>query len=92
MAILKLYLIRSDLFVLGQRIARDLGMTDPHLIGPTLDSAPGEPWMRRARVRSLPYDLLKEASRRLEIMSLLAASLWVLGTVAGRWSCWTESI
>jgi serine/threonine-protein kinase len=35
----------------------------------------------RGRRRPLPPDLLREASRRLGIMSLLAAVLWILGTV-----------
>ena len=40
--------------------------------------------MTRDRVRDLPYDLLKDASKRLEIMSLLAAVLWVLGVTGDR--------
>jgi eukaryotic-like serine/threonine-protein kinase len=56
-------------------------MTDPQLIVPVPGSSSAEPGISRDRVRPLPYDLLKEASRRLEIMSLLAAVLWVLGTV-----------
>lgn len=59
-------------------------MASPHLIGPVPGSTPGESGTLRRRPRPLPYDLLKEASRRLEIMSLLAAALWVLGTVGDR--------
>ena len=59
-------------------------MTDPQLIGPVRGSTSAEPGISRDRVRPLPYDLLKEASHRLEIMSLLAAVLWVLGTVGDR--------
>jgi hypothetical protein len=59
-------------------------MTDPQLIDPGSSSTPADPDISRDRVRSLPYDLLKEASRRLEIMSLIAASLWVLGTIGDR--------
>ncbi len=33
--------------------------------------------------RRLPPDLLRQASRRLEIMALIATVLWVLGTVLG---------
>jgi eukaryotic-like serine/threonine-protein kinase len=33
------------------------------------------------RARALPQDLLREASQRLGIMSLLAAGLWLLGSV-----------
>jgi eukaryotic-like serine/threonine-protein kinase len=59
-------------------------MTDPHLIAPGSGSTPTESDLSRDRVRSLPYDLLKEASRRLEIMSLIAAALWILGTIGDR--------
>jgi len=59
-------------------------MTDPHLIGPGAGSTPADSEISQNRVSSLPYDLLKEASRRLEIMSLIAASLWVLGTIGDR--------
>ncbi len=59
-------------------------MTDPQLIAPVSGSTPADPDISRDRVPSLPYDLLKEASRRLEIMSLIAASLWVLGTIGDR--------
>jgi serine/threonine-protein kinase len=33
--------------------------------------------------RALPDDLLRQASRRLEIVALIAAALWALGTVLG---------
>jgi serine/threonine protein kinase len=59
-------------------------MTDPQLIGPVAGSTPVEPGISRDRVRAIPYDLLQESSKRLEIMSLLAASLWVLGTLGDR--------
>src|SRR6185436_16158772 len=59
-------------------------MTDPELIGPVQGSTSVESGIQRDRVRPLPYDLLKEASRRLEIMSLVGAVLWVIGTVGDR--------
>jgi eukaryotic-like serine/threonine-protein kinase len=37
--------------------------------------------LTRGRARPIPEDLLREASRRLGVMSLLSAVLWVLGTV-----------
>ncbi len=37
--------------------------------------------MPRKRGRAIPYDLLKDASRRVGILSLLSAVLWVLGTL-----------
>jgi len=59
-------------------------MTNPHLIGPVARSTPAEAGISRDQARALPYDLLKEASKRLEIMSLVAATLWVLGTAGAR--------
>jgi tRNA A-37 threonylcarbamoyl transferase component Bud32 len=54
-------------------------MINPRLIGPyprtPADSGPS------ATLRTVPSDLLREASRRLGIMCLLGAALWVLGTV-----------
>jgi eukaryotic-like serine/threonine-protein kinase len=46
----------------------------PDLIGPLLGTTP----VSRARRRSLPDDLMRDASRRLGILSLLAAVLWVV--------------
>jgi eukaryotic-like serine/threonine-protein kinase len=56
-------------------------MRNPHFIGRVPDSTPAAPGTSTKRVRALPHDLLKEASRRLGIMSLLAAALWLLATV-----------
>ncbi len=42
---------------------------------PDLKSRPGR--------RSLPEDVLRQASHRLQIMALIAAALWVLGPVLG---------
>lgn len=56
-------------------------MTDPQLIAPVTGSAFTETDLTHDRVRSLPHDLLQEASRRLQVMSLIAAALWVLGTI-----------
>src|SRR5437660_1539185 len=57
-------------------------MTDSHLIGPVPESTPG--YTGSGRVRAIPYDVLKDASKRLEIMALLAATLWILGTLGDR--------
>src|SRR5205085_11744595 len=59
-------------------------MTDPHLIAPMAGTTPADSQISEERISSLPYDLLKEASRRLKILSLIAAALWILGTVADR--------
>jgi tRNA A-37 threonylcarbamoyl transferase component Bud32 len=58
-------------------------MAEPHLIGPPAVSTPADLKRSRGRGRDLPDDLLKAASRRLGIMSLLFAVLWVVGEVAG---------
>ncbi len=53
-------------------------MPNPDLIGPRLRSTPA-PLSRR---RAIPNDLLREACTRLRVMSLLGATLWVLGPAA----------
>lgn len=55
----------------------------PELIGPPQRSTPAESSSSRKQARDFPPDLLREASRRLGIMSLLAAALWILATVLG---------
>ena len=56
-------------------------MTNCRLICPIPPSTPAEPGLSRSRARAIPLDLLEEASRRLAIMSLLAAVLWLVATV-----------
>ena len=55
-------------------------MPKPELIGPIPATATADSGTRR-HPRPLPYDLLKEASNRLGIMSLVGAMLWAVGTV-----------
>ena len=58
--------------------------SDPHLIGPPPPvSTPASLKRIHGRVRSLPEDLLRAASVRLGVMSLLFAVLWVLGVTGG---------
>jgi len=57
-------------------------MSEPHLIAPPPVSTPSQ-LKRSRRSRSLPDDLLRAASIRLGVMSLLFAVLWTVGTVAG---------
>lgn len=59
-------------------------MPDTQFVGPIPDPTPVDSGPVPDRVRDLPYDLLKDASKRLEIMSLLAAVLWVLGVAGDR--------
>src|SRR5215208_269085 len=59
-------------------------MQVPKLIRPPTDATPTEAAAARGRPRALPEDFLREASARLGIMSLVAAGLWVVGTILGR--------
>jgi serine/threonine-protein kinase len=58
-------------------------MPAPHLILPPLRSTPRSLRDTQGRQRSLPPDLLREASQRLGILALLGAVLWVAGTLLG---------
>jgi eukaryotic-like serine/threonine-protein kinase len=58
-------------------------MADHHLIGPPRASTSADLTRSLGRFRGFPDDLLREASLRLGIMSLLAAVLWVIGLTAG---------
>ncbi len=53
----------------------------PELIAPKAQSTPPSFGGRRKLPRAIPNDLLKEAARRLEITSLLAAALWVVASL-----------
>jgi hypothetical protein len=57
-------------------------MPNPQLIGPQVPSTPAELKSSRGRARPLPEDLLREASHRLGVMSLLGAVLWLLGSLS----------
>ena len=52
-------------------------MHERRLIGQPAPETPPELRSRSGRARPLPPDLLRQASRRLQIMALVAASLWV---------------
>src|SRR5258706_6329949 len=58
-------------------------MHEHRLIAPPPSSTPADLTRSLGRPRELPYDLLKEASLRLGIMSLLFAVLWIVGLTAG---------
>jgi eukaryotic-like serine/threonine-protein kinase len=58
-------------------------MPTPKLIRPPTDATPVDAVAKRGP-RALPDDFLREASARLGIMSLVAAGLWVVGTILGR--------
>src|SRR6187549_2167888 len=59
-------------------------MQVPKLIRPPTDATPVETAAARRQPRALPDDFLREASARLGIMSLVAAGLWIVGTILGR--------
>ena len=58
-------------------------MAEPFLIAPPPVSTPAQLKRSGGRSRSLPDDLLRAASIRLGVMSLLFAVLWTVGSVAG---------
>jgi eukaryotic-like serine/threonine-protein kinase len=65
-------------------------MPAPYLILPPRGSTP--PALdSQGRPRSLPPDLLREASQRLGILSALGAGLWFLGTLLGHISLRAQS-
>ena len=54
----------------------------PRLIGPPpRTSTPVDQQGARRHTRAIPDDLLRDASRRLAILSLTGAALWIVGTV-----------
>ena len=65
-------------------------MPAPYLILPPRGSTP--PALdSHGRPRTLPPDLLREASQRLGILALLGAVLWFLGTFLGHVSLRAQS-
>jgi eukaryotic-like serine/threonine-protein kinase len=56
---------------------------EPHRIGPVARSTPSKDTGSRGRQRALPVDLLRDASRRLAVMALVAGVLWTVGTILG---------
>ncbi|MEO8199421.1 MAG: serine/threonine-protein kinase [Gemmatimonadota bacterium] len=58
-------------------------MANPNLVGPfARNSTPAGMLGWRSPRRDLPPDLLREASRRLSVISLLGAVLWIVGSIA----------
>jgi tRNA A-37 threonylcarbamoyl transferase component Bud32 len=55
-------------------------MKKPHLIGPVARTTPSKTASSPGQPRALPADLLRDASRRLRVMCLVAAGLWTLGS------------
>ena len=67
-------------------------MSNTQVIEPVPGSAEAQTPSSRGRARSLPYDVLRDASKRLRIMALLGAVLWVLGTLTGHLALWLLAI
>jgi tRNA A-37 threonylcarbamoyl transferase component Bud32 len=59
-------------------------MSKPRLIGPLLRGTTPETSTGAGTPRRIPDDVLRQVSRRLEVMSLIAATLWFLGHGLGR--------
>ncbi len=60
-----------------------------HLVGHAV-STPGT-LDTAGRPRAIPEDLLRDASRRLAVIALLGAALWILGTVLGHLAAYPTS-
>src|SRR4051794_6613193 len=60
-----------------------MGMPTPRIIGALPSETPAELKTTGGRRRRLPDDLLRQASRRLQILTLVAGTLWVVGPVLG---------
>ncbi len=58
-------------------------MIEQQRVGPAPVSTPADLKSSRDRTRALPEDLLRAASLRLGVMSLLFAVLWIVGSVLG---------
>src|SRR5215471_13476397 len=68
-------------YISSRRRQDPIGMADSQLIGPVPRSTPAE--IARRQRRALPNDLLREASSRLGIISLIGAVLWTVTPVMG---------
>jgi eukaryotic-like serine/threonine-protein kinase len=64
-------------------------MASPHLIGPVARTTPAKMASSRGHRRALPPDLLRDASRRLGIMSLVGAALWTFASALGHLAVWS---
>ena len=66
-------------------------MKDPKLIRPNIRTTPG--WHKRLfgpRDRAVPDDLLRDASRRLQVIAVLLMVLWLVGSVLWRLALHTQ--
>ena len=66
-------------------------MPTPRIIGHAASDTPADLQTTPGRPRRLPDDLLRQASRRLQILALLAAALWFLGPALGHLAIYISS-
>ena len=66
-------------------------MAEAQLIGRRQRETPGDSRTSPGSRRSLPPDLLRQASRRLQILALIGAALWVLGPGLGHLAAYLTS-
>ena len=65
-------------------------MSRAKLIGPFARTTPSDLRATLGRARGIPEDLLRQASRRLEILTLLGAVLWLLAPALGHLAATAE--
>jgi hypothetical protein len=58
-------------------------MSTPRIIGHPTSDTPADLQTTPGRQRRFPDDLLRQASKRLQILALVAAALWFLGPALG---------
>lgn len=66
-------------------------MPEAKLIGQRQRETPAESSSKTGQQRGLPPDLLRQASRRLQILALIGASLWFLGPALGHLALYLTS-
>ncbi len=66
-------------------------MPDAELIGQRRRETPSESRSSPGQPRRLPADLLRQASRRLQILALIGAALWALGPALGHLALYLSS-
>jgi eukaryotic-like serine/threonine-protein kinase len=66
-------------------------MPEAKLIGQRQRETPSDIRTTPGRLRSLPPDLLRQASRRLQILALIGATLWALGPALGHLALYLTS-
>ncbi len=66
-------------------------MPEAQLIGQRQRETPGDSRSTPAARRALPPDLLRQASRRLQILALIGAALWALGPGLGHLAAYFNS-